>query len=210
MLLGKQAPIFTAPAVIGGTIVEDFSLDQYLGKKSVLLFFYPADFSGLCPTEILAFGERLKDFEALDVQIVGCSVDSKFAHQKWLTTPVKDGGIEGVTYPLVSDHSMTISMDYDVLAGRYQHRCMCDNCDCKASEKSDCKCTSSHKGVEFVGVPMDYRATFFIDKTGKIRHQSINEFAMGRDVEEYLRLVEGIKLIDETGGACPANWKAKK
>lgn len=190
LLIGKQAPSFVTSAVVKGNIVDNFSLEQYLGHKYVLLFFYPADFSGLCPTEILAFEERLKEFEELDVQIVGCSTDSKFVHQKWLTVPVHEGGIMGVSYPLVADKSMTISQNYDVLAGEY---------------------TQTEDGyLEFDGFPMDYRATFLIDKHGKIRHQSVNEFAMGRDVEEFLRLVEGIRLIDETGGACPANWKRNK
>lgn len=190
LLIGKQAPSFVASAVVKGNIVDNFSLEQYLGHKYVLFFFYPADFSGLCPTEILAFEERLKEFDELDVQIVGCSTDSKFVHQKWLTVPVNEGGIMGVTYPLVADKSMTISQNYDVLAGEYKQ--------------------TEDGYLEFEGFPMDYRATFLIDKHGKIRHQSVNEFAMGRDVEEFLRLVEGIRLIDETGGACPANWKRNK
>lgn len=189
-LLGKHAPSFVAPAVVKGNVIDNFSLEQYLGKRYILLFFYPADFSGLCPTEILAIQERIKEFEDMDVQVVGCSTDSKFVHQKWMSTPINDGGVEGISYPLVSDKSMTISMDYDVLAGTFKHK--------------------DDMTIEFEGIPMDYRATFLIDKHGKVRHQSINEFAMGRDVEELLRLVEGVRLIDETGGACPANWKRNK
>lgn len=235
MLLHKNAPKFVAPAVIKDKIVDDFSLDQYLDKKYVLLFFYPADFSGLCPTEILAFQERIKEFENLGTQIVGVSTDSKLVHQRWLATPIKDGGIEGVTYPLVADKSMSISMDYKVLAGKFRPKMnsCCKDGDCKDGKCDDKKQMSdSHCGcgcgcdcgcgcggammthhshhLTFEGIPMDYRATFLIDKKGIIRHFSINEFAMGRDVEEVLRLVEGIKLIDETGGACPANWKRNK
>lgn len=227
-LLGKPAPSFVAPAVVKGNVIDNFSLDQYIGHKYVLFFFYPADFSGLCPTEILAFEERIKEFEDLDVQIVGCSTDSKFVHQRWLTTPIKDGGIEGVSYPLVSDKSMTISMDYKVLAGKFRPKMgncctekQCEDGNCKDGEAekgmSNCNCQCGCMGgmhhshhLEFDGMPMAYRGTFLIDKHGKIRHQSVNEFAMGRDVEEYLRLVEGVRLIDETGGACPANWKRKK
>lgn len=207
MLLGKKAPHFVAPAIVNGHTIDDFSLEQYLDKKYVLLFFYPADFSGLCPTEILAFQEREKDFEALGVQVVGCSVDSKFAHLKWLEMPIDKGGIAGVKYPLIADKSMTISMAYEALAGHYT-LCSDDKCDCKDCCGVECQCGCN--ALKFEGLPMAYRATVLIDKAGKIRHQSINEFAMGRDVEEFIRLVEGVKLIDETGSACPANWKSKK
>ena len=101
VLTGKRAPLFSAPAVInGGEIIEEFSLEQYLGQKYVIFFFYPADFTFVCPTEILAFQKRMADFEKRNVAVVGCSTDSQFSHWKWLNTPVKEGGIEGVKYPL--------------------------------------------------------------------------------------------------------------
>ncbi len=122
VLVGKKAPLFKAPAVInGGEIVKDFSLEQYLGKKYVVFFFYPADFTFVCPTEIIAFQDKLKEFEARNVAVVGCSTDSEYSHWKWLKTERKDGGIKGVTYPLVADSSKTIAENYGILAGHYEY-----------------------------------------------------------------------------------------
>jgi peroxiredoxin (alkyl hydroperoxide reductase subunit C) len=110
VLVGKKAPSFSAPAVInGGEIVEGFSIEQYLGKKYVLFFFYPADFTFVCPTELLAFQDKLKEFDDRNVAVVACSVDSKHSHWKWLQTELNQGGIKGVKYPIVSDLSKTIS-----------------------------------------------------------------------------------------------------
>src|SRR5660397_83067 len=107
VLVGKKAPAFSAPAVInGGEIVEGFSIEQYLGKKYVLFFFYPADFTFVCPTELLAFQEKVAEFAAKNTVVVGVSTDSEFSHWKWLNTPTKQGGIEGVKYPLVADQSL--------------------------------------------------------------------------------------------------------
>ena len=96
-LTGKKAPVFKAKAVVnGGEIVNNFSLEQYLGKKYVVFFFYPADFTFVCPTELLAFQEKLKDFESRNTAVVACSTDSEFSHWKYLQTEQKDGGIKGV------------------------------------------------------------------------------------------------------------------
>ena len=122
VLVGKKAPSFSAVAVVnGGEIVEGFSLQKYLGKKYVVFFFYPADFTFVCPTELLAFQERIKEFDERNVEVVACSVDSHHSHWKWLQTELNDGGIKGVKYTLVSDLSKTISENYDVLAGNYEY-----------------------------------------------------------------------------------------
>ncbi len=115
VLVGKPAPDFTADAV-QGTEFTQIQLSSYQGKKDVLLFFYPLDFTFVCPTELHAFQERLGDFVHRGVEVIGCSVDSKFSHFAWLTTPKTKGGIEGVKYPLVSDLQRTIARDYDVLS----------------------------------------------------------------------------------------------
>src|SRR4028118_1646703 len=100
-LIGKKAPSFVAPAVINGEeIVEDFSLAQYLGKKHVVFYFYPKDFTFVCPTEILAFQAKLAEFEARNVAVVGCSTDTENSHLAWLNLPQERGGIQGVTYPI--------------------------------------------------------------------------------------------------------------
>lgn len=116
VLVGKEAPDFQAKAVVNGNKVEDaFSLSQFRGKKYVVLFFYPLDFTFVCPTEMHAFQEKLAAFEEKNVQVIGVSTDSWFSHLAWLDTPKSKGGIQGVTYPIVSDFNKTISTDYDVL-----------------------------------------------------------------------------------------------
>jgi len=183
----KKAPAFSAYAVInGGEIVEGFSIEQYLGKKYVLFFFYPADFTFVCPTELLAFQEKLKEFDEKDVAVVACSVDSKYSHWKWLQTELNQGGIKGVKYPLVSDLSKTISENYDVLAGDYDY-----------SEDGD---------VTFKGSPMAYRGLFLIDKKGIVRHQVVNDMPLGRSVSETLRMVDALQFYEENGEVCPADW----
>src|ERR1039457_1869524 len=120
VLVGKKAPSFEADAVVnGGEFVEKFSLQQYLGNKHVIFFFYPLDFTFVCPTELIAFQDKMAEFEQRNVAVVGCSIDSKFSHWAWLTTERKHGGIKGVKYPIVSDLSKTIASNYDVLAGAY-------------------------------------------------------------------------------------------
>lgn len=113
-LIGKKAPIFEAACVENGQIIGDFSLENYLGKY-VVFFFYPLDFTFVCPTELIAFQERLDEFAARNCQVVGCSVDSAYCHLAWLRTPRSQGGIEGVTYPIVSDLKKNICKEYDVL-----------------------------------------------------------------------------------------------
>ncbi len=115
VLVGRKAPNFKADAVANGEFLE-IQLSDYIGKKSVLLFFYPLDFTFVCPTELHAFQERLADFRSRDTEVIGCSIDSKFSHYAWLTTPKAQGGIEGVSYPIVSDIHKTIVRDYDVLS----------------------------------------------------------------------------------------------
>lgn len=114
VLVGKQAPQFTAAAVMpDGTINGEFSLSDY-EDKYVVLFFYPLDFTFVCPTELIAFSKRNKEFADRGVQVIGCSIDSQFTHAAWRNTPVEDGGIGAVTYPLVADVKHQICQAYDV------------------------------------------------------------------------------------------------
>lgn len=114
VLVGKPAPQFVAKAVVEEKIIEDFSLADLQGKY-VIFFFYPLDFTFVCPTELHAFQEKLEEFKKRDAHVVGCSVDSWFSHLSWLSTPKTKGGIQGVQYPLVSDLTKSISRDFDVL-----------------------------------------------------------------------------------------------
>ena len=114
VLVGKQAPDFTATAVMAdGSIKPDFKLADYQGKY-IVLFFYPLDFTFVCPTELIAFSKRIKEFEDRDVQVIGCSIDSQFTHVAWRNTPVDEGGIGAVAYPLVADVKHQICKAYDV------------------------------------------------------------------------------------------------
>lgn len=187
VLVGKKAPQFVANAVVnGGEIVENFSLSSFEGKKYVVLFFYPADFTFVCPTEIIAFQEKITGFESRNVQLIGVSVDSEFSHWKWLQTEPKDGGIKGVKYPLVADNTMTISKNYDVLAGDFDY-----------TEEGE---------LTFIGTPKAYRGLFLIDKSGVVRHQVVNDMPLGRSVDEAIRLVDALQFFEENGEVCPANW----
>lgn len=187
-LIGKKAPSFSATAVVnGGEIQENFSLEQYVGKKEVIFFFYPLDFTFVCPTEIIAFQDKMDEFEKRNVAVVGCSIDSEFSHWAWLNTELKDGGIKGVKYPLVSDLSKTISENYGVLAGEYDF--------------------DEEGNSTFKGAPVAYRGLFLIDKEGNIRHQVINDLPLGRSIDEAIRMVDALQYFEKHGEVCPANWK---
>jgi len=191
VLVGKKAPLFTAKAVINGNeIVDNFSLEQFIGNKYVVLFFYPADFTFVCPTEIIAFQEKITEFEKRDTIVIGCSTDSEYSHWKWLNTPKNEGGIMGVKYPLVADTSKVIAQNYDVLAGYYEY--------------------NENDEIVFVGTPMAYRGLFLIDKQGIVRHQVVNDMPLGRNIDEVIRLIDALQYYEKHGEVCPANWTAGK
>ena len=187
VLVGKPAPTFSAKAVKGETIIEDFSLDQFIGKKYVVFFFYPKDFTFVCPTELHRFQEELAEFESRNVAVVGCSTDSEFSHWAWLQTPKNKGGIQGVTYPLVADINKTISEDYDVLAGDYE-----------VNEEGKATVT---------GELVAYRGLFLIDLQGIVRHQVVNDMPLGRSIRECLRVVDALQHFEEHGEVCPMDWE---
>ncbi|WKV12532.1 peroxiredoxin [Marivirga harenae] len=190
-LVGKKAPAFKSGAVINGEeIVEDFSLEQYIGQKDVMFFFYPKDFTFVCPTEILAFQEKLAEFEKRGVAVIGASTDTEETHLAWLLTPQENGGIEGVTYPLVADASKTIANNFGVLAGDWNY-----------NEEGD---------LIFEGTPVAYRGTFLIDKEGIVRHETINDLPLGRNIDEMLRVVDAWQHVEKFGEVCPANWEEGK
>ena len=175
VLVGKQAPDFKATAVVGGDF-QEITLSQYRGKN-VLLFFYPLDFTFVCPTELHAFQDKLESFKKLNTEVIGVSTDSEFSHLAWLNTPKADGGIQGVKYPIVSDINKTIARDYDVLVP---------------------------------GAGVAFRGAFLIDKEGVVRHQTVNDLPLGRNIEEFTRLLEALAFHEEHGEVCPANWEKGK
>lgn len=173
-LIRKPAPGFVAPAWYDGDFV-DIDLKSYQGKY-VVLFFYPLDFTFVCPTEIIAFNNKAKEFREIGCELIAVSVDSKFSHMEYTLKSRKEGGLGPMDIPLVSDLNKTISTDYG---------CLCDTGD--------------------VGV--SYRATYIIDKNSIVRHSSINDLPVGRNPDEYLRLVKAFQYVDLHGEVCPANWQ---
>lgn len=173
VLVGKNAPDFEATAVVNGSeFKENYRLSDTNGSYR-LLFFYPLDFTFVCPTELHAFQEKLEAFKALNCEVIGCSVDSHFSHHAWLQADRNQGGIKGVKYPIVADINKTIARDYDVL-------------------------------IENDGVAL--RGAFLIDKEGVVRHQTVNDLPLGRNVDEFLRLLEALQFSEKHGEVCPANW----
>ena len=191
VLVGKKAPSFTAAAVIDGEeIIEDFSLEQYKGKNYVILFFYPKDFTFVCPTELHAFQSRLEDFKKLGVEVVAVSTDTEQSHWGWLQLSKDHGGIQGITYPVVADTNKTISSNYDVLAGNFYY--------------------DENDELQADGEMVAYRGLFLIDKEGIVRHQVVNDMPLGRNVEEAMRMVKALQFFEEKGEVCPANWEEGK
>lgn len=191
VLVGKKAPAFKAKAVInGGEIIEDFTLEGYIGKKHVVMFFYPKDFTFVCPTELLAFQSALAEFEKRNTAVIAVSTDTEQSHWGWLQTPVKLGGIQGITYPVVADTNKVISANYDVLSGKLQ--------------------LHADGTWEASGELVAFRGLFLIDKKGIVRHQLVNDMPLGRNVEEALRMVDALQFFEENGEVCPANWQQGK
>jgi len=190
-LVGKSAPAFNANAVVNGEVVSDFSLTRYLDKSYVVLFFYPKDFTFVCPSELHAFQAALLEFESRNTAVVACSTDTEQSHWGWLQVPKAQGGIQGVTYPLVADTNKTISSDYGVLTGEYK------------VDAATGKVTAS-------GELIAYRGLFLIDKKGKVRHALVNDLPLGRNVDDTLRMVDALQFFEKHGEVCPANWSRGK
>lgn len=167
----KEAPAFKKTAVVDG-IFEEISLEQYRGKY-VILAFVPMAFTFVCPTEIIAFSDAVKKFEAQNCQILFASTDSEYTQLAWTNVARKDGGLGPINIPLLADTNHTLSRDYGVL-------------------------------IEEEGVAL--RGLFLIDPKGIVRHITINDLAVGRNVEEALRLVEGFSWVDKHGTVLPCNW----
>jgi len=191
VLVGKKAPLFKTKAVIDGEkIVDNYSLEQFIGKKTVVLFFYPKDFTFVCPTELFAFQEKLDEFKSRNVELIACSTDSEQSHWGWLQMNKDQGGIKGITYPILADIEKTISLNYDVLFGDYE------------IDEDDNMCAT--------GPMIAFRALFIIDKNGIVQHQLVNHLPLGRNVDEALRMVDALHHHEENGEVCPANWHKGK
>lgn len=190
-LVGKKAPNFKANAVInGGTIINNFTIEQFKNEKYVLLFFYPKDFTFVCPTELHAFQEELIEFQKRNVQVIAASTDTEFSHLGWLQLSKNKGGIKGVNYPIIADTNKTISYNYGILAGEWIY-----------NDKNE---------LESKGELIAYRGLFLIDKKGIVRHQLINDFPLGRNVYDAIRIVDALQYFENNGEVCPANWEKGK
>ena len=166
------APAFSGMAYSEGQF-KKISLADYAGKY-VVLFFYPLDFTFVCPTEICAFNDAAQHFKDTNCEVISCSVDSHFTHMEYANKPRAQGGLGQMDIPMLSDLTKSISNDYGVL---------------------------TPDGA------ISFRGTFIIDKSGILRHSSINDLPVGRNPEETLRLVKAFQYVDEHGEVCPANWK---
>ncbi|UAW98949.1 peroxiredoxin [Halopseudomonas nanhaiensis] len=173
VLVNRPAPDFIAPAVLAnGSIVEDFDSSTLRGKY-VVVFFWPLDFTFVCPSEIIAHNNRMDKFRALGVEVIGVSIDSQYTHFAWRNTPVEKGGIGPVDFVMVADVKHEITRSYGI-------------------EHAD-------------GVAL--RASFLIDREGIVQHQVVNNLALGREVDEMVRLIEALQFTEEHGEVCPAGWR---
>ena len=190
MLVTKPAPDFTAEAVMGDNTIKEISLADFKGKK-VVLFFYPIDFTFVWPTEIIAFDSRLGEFEKRNVQVLGCSVDSKWTHLAWKNTEVNKGGIGNIKYPLIADITKSIARDYDVLMGAADATVITDDDQRETTVDGD----------------ITLRGSFLIDEDGVVRHELRNDEPLGRNIDDMLRMVDVLAHHQEFGDVCPAGWQ---
>ncbi|WDI78749.1 redoxin domain-containing protein [Candidatus Purcelliella pentastirinorum] len=178
VMVTHEAPNFIAPAILGnGKLTQNFNMKEYKKNKYAIVFFWPMDFTFVCPSELIAFNKRYKNFKKRNVKLIGISIDSIFVHQQWKKTKISDGGIGEVKYVMVSDIKRKIQKSY----------CIED----------------SKNGVAL-------RASFLIDKNNIIRHQTVNDLPLGRNIDEILRIIDALQIHEKNGNVCPAQWKKNK
>ncbi|MBT3540019.1 MAG: peroxiredoxin [Opitutae bacterium] len=193
-IVGKKFPNLSVNAMneMGDTFslnILDLAASQ---KKKVLLFWYPKDFTFVCPTELHAFQESLPEFDKRNTIVVGASCDTAEVHFAWLSTPKDNGGIEGVTYSLLADSNRNLANTLGILD--------------ETNERVD-----DETGIVLVdGDSVTYRATYLIDEDGLVFHEGINHMPIGRNVNEYIRLIDAYSHVQEKGEVCPANWEEGK
>jgi len=193
-LVGKKFPSIAVDAIseMGDNLKINIFEEATNNNKKVLLFWYPKDFTFVCPTELHAFQAALPEFQKRNTIVIGASCDTNEVHFAWLNTAKDNGGIEGVTYPILADTNRNLSNILGIL---------------------DIESTSYSEDTDSViieGSNVTYRATYLIDETGKIFHESVNDMPLGRNVNEYLRLIDAYTHVQEKGEVCPANWEEGK
>ena len=194
MFTGKKFPNLEVSAMneMGDTIKINVLEEAVKNKKKVLLFWYPKDFTFVCPTELHAFQEALGEFDKRNTIVIGASCDTAEVHFAWLNTAKDNGGIEGVTYNLIADSNRNLASILNIL-------------DVSAVEYNEESNTDIIHG-DYV----TYRATYLIDETGTVFHEGINHMPLGRNVNEFLRLIDAYTHVQTHGEVCPANWEEGK
>jgi len=192
-LVGKKFPNITVDAIseMGDNLRINILKEATENNQKVLLFWYPKDFTFVCPTELHAFQAALPEFNKRNTIVIGASCDTNEVHFAWLNTPKNNGGIEGVTYPLLADTTRNLSAELGILDIELEY-------------------DEAFDGELLVGSNVTYRATYLIDEEGKIFHESVNDMPLGRNVNEYLRLVDAYTHVQTKGEVCPANWEEGK
>jgi len=183
-LVGKQFPDITVKAINAEGDELQVNLSRPGLKK--VLFWYPKDFTFVCPTELHAFQDAIEEFNKRGVEVYGASCDTAEVHFAWLNTPKDDGGIQGVTYPILADSRRELASYLGIL-------------DYEAWEEGNKD-----------GDNVSYRATYLIDETGRVFHESVNDMPLGRNVDEYLRIIDAKLHNEKYGEVCPANWEEGK
>lgn len=193
-LVGKKFPNITVDAMseMGDDLRINIFEEATKNNKKVLLFWYPKDFTFVCPTELHAFQAALPEFEKRNTMVIGASCDTNEVHFAWLNTAKDNGGIEGVTYPIIADTQRNLSSVLGILDVENE----------VYNEELD--------SVQIEGSNVTYRATYLIDETGKIFHESVNDMPLGRNVNEYIRLIDAYAHVQTHGEVCPANWEEGK
>jgi peroxiredoxin (alkyl hydroperoxide reductase subunit C) len=193
-LVGKKFPSIAVDAIseMGDNLKINIFEEAKNNNKKVLLFWYPKDFTFVCPTELHAFQAALPEFEKRNTIVIGASCDTNEVHFAWLNTAKDNGGIEGVTYPILADTNRNLSNILGIL-------------DVESTEYSE-----ETDSVIVEGSYVTYRATYLVDETGKIFHESVNDMPLGRNVNEYLRLIDAYTHVQTNGEVCPANWEKGK
>ena len=193
-IVGKQFPDLSVNAMneMGDTISVNVLEEAKNNKKKVLLFWYPKDFTFVCPTELHAFQAALGEFEKRNTIVIGASCDTAEVHFAWLSTAKDNGGIEGVTYNLLADSNRNLASTLGILD--------------ISNERYD-----QETGVLLVdGDNVTYRATYLIDEEGTVFHEGVNHMPLGRSVNEFIRLIDAFTHVQEKGEVCPANWEEGK
>lgn len=193
-LVGKKFPSISVDAIseMGDNLKINIFEEAVNNNKKVVLFWYPKDFTFVCPTELHAFQAALPEFKKRNTIVIGASCDTNEVHFAWLNTAKNNGGIEGVTYPILADTNRNLANILGIL----------DIESTSYSEETD--------SIIIEGSNVTFRATYLIDETGKIFHESVNDMPLGRNVNEYLRMIDAYTHIQTKGEVCPANWEAGK